>query len=39
MDDEPGWCIGPGIGELVVEAECELVPLLEGCGRTGSSVD
>ena len=26
-----GWCRGPRAGDLGVEGECGLVPLLEGC--------
>lgn len=29
----PGFCRGPAVGGLAVEAECELVPLVSGCGQ------
>jgi len=33
-----GWCVGPQGGGLAVEAECALVPLLEGCGEDPAPV-
>jgi hypothetical protein len=29
---EKGWCLGPAAGEVAVEAECDLIPAIEGCG-------
>ena len=31
-----GWCAAPLTGDLAVAAECELAPLLEGCGETAT---
>jgi hypothetical protein len=30
---ETGWCVGPGASEVVVVAECDIVPSIEGCAR------
>jgi hypothetical protein len=36
---EAGWCVGPEVGEVAVEAECALIPAVEGCAGESESPD